>query len=103
MKTRVIVLGVSRYSFPDQKTGEIIEGSKVSYIEETPADEENVNGHTPQTANMKYGYFEEMYASGVPGVYDANLTVSLSGRKPTLKIEGFDFVAPFSFKQLVKS
>lgn len=99
MKTRVIVLGVSRYSFPDQKSGELIEGAKVSYIEESPADEENVAGHTPQTANMKYGYFDTIYNSGVPAVYDANLTVSLTGRKPTLKIEGFDYVGPFSFAE----
>lgn len=96
MKTRVIVLGVSRYSFPDKNSGEIIEGAKVNYVEERPADEENVVGHTPQTANVKYKEFDELYAQGVPGVYDAHMRVDMTGRQPKLKIDAFEFVEPFS-------
>ncbi|NOU81537.1 hypothetical protein GC101_21990 [Paenibacillus sp. LMG 31459] len=96
LKTRVLVLGVSRYSFPDEKNGNIIEGAKIHYCDADRAEEENVIGHTPQTAVVDYKEFMTMYTSGVPGYYDASMRISLTGRKPTLKIDAFEFVAPFS-------
>jgi hypothetical protein len=48
---------------------------------------------------MPYAYFDQIYTIGVPAFYNANLTVSLTGRKPTLKIEGFDFVSPINLQQ----
>ncbi|MGG0816182.1 hypothetical protein ABE142_26465 [Paenibacillus alvei] len=92
METEVFVLAVSRYSFPDKQTGEIIEGTKVHYVERNAQNEDNLVGFNPTTANMPYDYFEKM--SHVPGVYKASIEISLSGRKPSLKITGFKYVAP---------
>lgn len=100
MKVKVVVMGVSRYSFPDQKTNQLIEGTKVNYIEQVPADEENVIGHTPQSAVLDYHAFDKFLGKGLPAVYDCDLSVSLVGRKPSLKINGFEYVAPIEFRTL---
>jgi len=99
MKTRVIILGVSRYSFPDQKTGQIIEGTKVNYVEQSRTDDENVVGHTPQTANLPYRDFDSLAFNPVPGIYDCTLKVDMSSRKLGVKVSGFQYIAPLSFEE----
>lgn len=101
MNTRVVVLGVSRYKFPQEGTGELIEGCKVHYVEQNFTSEENSIGAIPQNCIMPYEVFEGM--KEVPGVYDANFSISLRGKKPTLKVTGFNYVAPFSLAPLVKA
>lgn len=95
-KVQVIVIGVSRYNFPDKQTGEIIAGTKVHYFEHKAVDEENTVGYIPQTANLPYASFDGF--DTVPGVYNAELTMSLRGRKPSLMVTGFEMVRPISMQ-----
>src|SRR5262245_25702684 len=96
MGTRVVVLGASRYKFAQEGSGELIEGSKVHYVEQNFDSQTDSIGAIPQTASLDYEYFGEL--AEVPGVYDADFAVSLRGKKPQLKVSGFKFVAPFSFR-----
>ncbi|HEY0827105.1 MAG TPA: hypothetical protein VGE40_03345 [Bacilli bacterium] len=102
MKTQVIVLGSSRYHFVNESagTGELIEGCKVHYVEKDFVNEDNSIGMIPQTAIMEYDFFETLKT--IPGVYNAELTVSLRGKKPTLKIIDFEFVSAMNFFPLIQ-
>lgn len=103
MKTKVIVLGVSRYSFADQKTGEVIEGTKVHYVEASQNGEENNIGHTPQTANMPFRYFDDVSFNPIPAIADCNLRIDLTGRKPSIKVIGFDNFVGIDFKERINA
>ncbi|MCL6456515.1 MAG: hypothetical protein K6T85_00770 [Gorillibacterium sp.] len=95
LKARVIVLGIGRYSFPDQTTGEIIEGSKVHYVEVNPQEEKDAQGYVPTVANMPLAYYDQITA--IPGIYDAEMNIKMSGKKPSLKVTGFTFISPVEF------
>lgn len=92
MDAKVIVIGASRYKFPDNKTGEVIEGCKVHYADLNDSQKDDMIGHVPQTANLPYEYFEVISSQPIPGIYEAQLTVDLTARKPALKVVGFRFV-----------
>lgn len=94
LKARVIVLGVGRYQFRDDATGEMIEGAKVHYIEADSSDEKDSFGQIPAVANMPYAYFDEIQT--VPGVYDAEMNIKMSGKKPSLKVTAFKYIEPIS-------
>jgi hypothetical protein len=95
MKTQVIVLGMSRYSFVDRETGAKVEGTKVHYVERYFQNEEHSIGVIPQTATMDYEFFDSLKPEQIPGVYDAELMISLRGKKPVLRIMDFHYVGPF--------
>lgn len=96
MKTGVIVLGLSRYKFAQEGTGEVIEGCKVHYVEDGFQNEENSMGLIPQTAIIDFEHFETFDQKQIPGRYDAEFNISLRGRKPTLKVAGFTYRSPFT-------
>jgi hypothetical protein len=41
---------------------------------------------------MPYGYLEKL--KEVPGIYELDIGVSLSGKKPVMKVNGFTLLAP---------
>ncbi|MFD2334701.1 hypothetical protein ACFSR7_36115 [Cohnella sp. GCM10020058] len=94
LSTRVIVLGASRYKFPNPDTGEVIEGSKVHYVEQNFTPEADSLGAIPQTANLDYEFINELRS--IPGVYDAEFSISLRRKTPTIKVTGFKHVGAFS-------
>lgn len=57
-------------------------------------------GHTPQTANMPYRLFDDLAFKSLPAVYDCELKVDLNGRKPSIKVRGFTFLAPIEMKEI---
>jgi hypothetical protein len=91
MEAEVIVIGANRYSFKDD-AGRIVEGTKVHYFEPVKSEEEDYVGYTPQSANLPYSAFDSL--GEVPGRYLAIMSVSLRGRKPMIRVEGFRFVEP---------
>lgn len=95
LKTRVIVLGYSRYNFVDTDTGRNVEGCKVHYVEQEGKSEENTEGHIPAVANLPYASFDTLEA--VPGLYDADISLKMTGRKPGLQVTGFTYVSPITF------
>lgn len=97
-KIRVIVLGASRYSFPDTNTGEIIAGTKVHFVELNPQQSDDQKGMLATTTNLPYADFVEL--EQVPAVYDAEMSVTLAGRKPSIRVTGFTYVSPVDIKAL---
>ncbi|SFF49442.1 hypothetical protein SAMN04487969_15518 [Paenibacillus algorifonticola] len=97
MKARVLILGASRYKFPQEGTGEIIEGCKVHFVEEDGGEEENNIGRIPQTTIMDYEFYEYVKKQPLPSIFEADMIVSMRGKKPTLKIADFIFVEPINF------
>lgn len=98
MNQRVLVLGASRYKFPQEGTGEIIEGCKVHFVEEQSGQEENNIGRIPQSIVMDYDFYEYIASKPLPAICEAEITISMRGKKPTLKIVDFKFVAPIDFQ-----
>lgn len=95
LKTRVIVLGARRYSFVNKESGEIIEGTKVFYVEPEGKVEKDTQGFLPSEANLPLEYYETL--GQLPGIYDAEISLNLGTRKPGLKVTGFTLVGPVEF------
>lgn len=96
MDKKVVVIGVSQYKFRNEETGELIEGTKVHYLD-PDGDQEKGKGYFPTSANMTFDYYNEL--KEVPGIYNLDIGVSLSGRKPVMKVHGFNFLAPLDLKK----
>lgn len=96
MEKKVVVIGASEYKFSNRETGELIEGTKVHYLDPDGDTEKGV-GYFPTSANMPYGYLREL--KEVPGIYNLDIGVSLSGKKPVMKVLGFNLVAPLDLDQ----
>lgn len=92
MQRKVFVLGMSRYKFANQENGEIIQGTKVSYVDLEYENTENTVGAQPQAANFPLEFYDTMNKQQIPGVYNADLDISLQGRKPTVKVTAFHYV-----------
>lgn len=92
----VTVLGVRRYSFPDENDAKrIVEGCKVDYVDEwDTVEQQNARGIIINTASMPYEAFPMFQA--VPGEYDV-LFESRKGQKGEMILvpQSFDFVQPF--------
>lgn len=99
MEMTVIVLGVSRYSFQDDQNRNVA-GTKVHYVPVDQNSEENVYGCIPQSATMSHEFFETMNKSHVPGLYKAKFTVQMSGRRPQLRVQDFEYVQKVDFNKL---
>jgi hypothetical protein len=91
---KVIVTGATRYSFRDQDTGKMVEGSKVYFYNNDPVEEENSTGTVPNHVNMPIEMFDTIKKLQKPHLAEASLSVSFSGKKPTVKISGFKFIKP---------
>lgn len=100
-KMKVVVLGASRYSFEDERSGREVEGCKVHYVSLESVNEENSKGLLPKSETMEYGYFKEL--GTIPGVYEANVQFVLQGRGLKAKITDFKFLEPVTFELPVKA
>jgi hypothetical protein len=86
---KVMVLGVKRYSFNNRDTGELISGTKVHYYDLEPDLDENQVGFVASSENLPYEDFLSYKHMKLPAVCEAELSISLSGRKPVVKIKSF--------------
>ena len=66
----LLVLGVKRYSFTNEGSGEIVEGTRMEYIEgfEYPFDESNMKGIFVMNVTAPYVFFEKV--DKVPAYYN---------------------------------
>lgn len=96
-KMTVVVLGASRYDFEDEKTGRPISGTKIHYVP-TAADPtaQNQLGLIPKSETMPYEFFGKLVT--VPGIYDAEIQMQMSGRSLRAKIVDFAFVEAVTFE-----
>lgn len=89
----VTVLGVGRYSFNDEKTNRLVEGTTVHYYshEEKQSNDDSL-GFKPVKATLPYDYYEKFKDKSFP--YDAEIDFSLTIKsgKPAIKVNGFTVV-----------
>ena len=57
----VVVLSARRYSMTDEKTGELVQGTKVQYIEDwNDCMEQNKRGVSVLSANFPFKWFDDL-------------------------------------------
>ena len=74
--SNVVVLSARRYSMTDEKTGELVQGTKIEYVEDwEPQPQQNKRGLSVLSANFPYELFDRL--GDVPAVYSAADVVDL--------------------------
>lgn len=93
MEDKILILGIKPYNFMNKETGELISGTKVSYISKF----KDENGHLPIQISVSDLIAKDI--TTIPGVYNCNYAM-LPGKnnKPTPTIIGFKFVSLYDFK-----
>lgn len=66
----VLILRAQRYEFTNDKTGEIIKGVNVHYINDFQVETENAVGDTPMKVSATDEAFAEIKAHKAPGIYE---------------------------------
>lgn len=94
MGDKILILGIKPYNFVNKETGEVISGTKVSYI----SNHKSEHGHLPIQISIKDDNTVKNITK-VPGVYNCNYAM-LPGKnnKPTPTIIGFEFISSYEFK-----
>lgn len=93
MELEVLVIGVNQYRFNNRDTGEIVEGTKVTYIDLNQ--KQTGKGYDVASASIDYDAIDQF--EKVPGIYKAKLGMTISGGKPRIRVDSFDFKAPYTF------
>lgn len=89
---KVIVLGVSRYKFPNED-GEVIEGTKVNFIDTDEANEADFLGYKQQTKVMPYELFDQFNKDNLPGLYELEAKFDFTKKNLQVKVTGFKYVS----------
>ncbi len=79
MKDTVLILKVSRYSMTDEKTGELIEGTKVTYCQSLESTQkQNSLGVEILTGTMPYEAYESF--TQLPAFYDVEFRMKSNSK-----------------------
>lgn len=91
MKSDVLVLRVSRYKFTDEKTGELVEGAKVTYCNDLDGvTKDNSLGLDIVTSTIPYSDFSAFVS--VPAYYSVDFDFRSNGKgQPVVGISGIEF------------
>ena len=91
----VVVLSARRYSMVDDKTGELVQGCKVQYIEDWEGQlAQNRSGVAVLAATMPYDRFADFQQ--LPATYSATFQLEEGARgRPQLRMISVEFKAPF--------
>lgn len=93
---QAIVLSVRRYSFTDDKTGELLQGCKVTYLDglEEKEIKQNQKGLNIITATFPYTDFEKF--NSLPAYYNISFELSVNGKgQPFLRAKEAEFIEGF--------
>lgn len=85
---------MSRYQFPDEKTGEVLEGTKVTYCKDFEGvTKQNSIGLDIVTSTMPYGAFSAF--PEVPAYYAADFDFRSNGKgQPVVSISRIEYSGP---------
>ena len=91
----VTVLSARRYQMADDKTGELIQGTKIAYVEDWDGQtEQNKRGVPVLSANFPYATFEAL--GDVPAVYSADFQLVAGARgKAAVSMTNLHYREPF--------
>lgn len=87
-KRTVYVLGTKEVNFTNQETGEIVKGTNVWYFD--PNNPEGNFGHVPSKTFIR-DVNSDVNKHGT-GLYELEIELSLSGSRPTIRINDLKFV-----------
>lgn len=91
----IVVLSARRYSMTDDKTGELVQGCKVQYVEDWEGQlQQNRSGVAVLSANLPYDRFGDF--AQLPATYSASFVLEEGSRgRPQLRLVSVTFKAPF--------
>lgn len=94
MEEKILILGKNKaYSFTDEKTGQVFEGQKISYI----SSQKDENGHLPIQVSLSLELAQKV--DKLPGVYKAKYgVVPGKGNKPSVTLVDLEFLSSYEFK-----
>lgn len=100
MSETVLILRAQKYEFTSEKTGEIIKGSNVYYINDYQVETENAVGDAPMKVASSDEVFDEIKKHKAPGVYEIN-TRTKPGKdgQATVVVTQAKFVKAFTLGQ----
>lgn len=87
--TKVTVLGVSRYSFEDEKTNRLVEGTKVIYFPHDVETQEDRVGYQVASAKLPYTDYPKFVGKAFPFDAEIDYSIIIKGGQPTFKIKEF--------------
>lgn len=87
--TVVTVLAASRYSFEDEKTGRLIEGTKVVYYPHDVEVEPDRLGYQVANAKLPYSDFAHFQSKAFPFDAEIDYAITIKAGNPTFKVKAF--------------
>ena len=95
LTSTICILQARRYQMTDEKTGELVAGVKITYVEDwTGEQRQNSSGVDVLSATMPYDDWERF--AQLPALYDAEFKLGAGARgKPMLRIVNVTYAQPF--------
>ena len=92
----IVVLSARRYSMVDEKTGEVVQGCKIQYVEDwTGQLQQNRSGVAVLSANLPYDRFADF--ANLPATCSATFILEEGARgRPQLRMTTVEVGAPFT-------
>lgn len=94
----VVLLGATNYSFKDENTGKLIEGTNVWFQEEKEDSTENACGFIPKKARLDYSAFTHMKSIHYPVKAKPVLETRYTSRGVSTKITHFEILGSSNAK-----
>lgn len=82
MKQEVQVVYVSRYDFTVQDTGEVLKGSKVTYLAKSSINDTDAVGYKCNTCNLPYETFNKFVGVKFPVKCEIEIEITDINKKP---------------------
>lgn len=100
MSETVLILRAQKYEFASEKTGEIIKGCNVFYINDYQVETENAVGDSPMKVQASDEVFTEIKKHKAPGIYEIG-TRTKPGKEgqATVVVTQAKFVKAFTLAQ----
>ena len=97
MSETVLILRAQKYEFTSEKTGEIIKGCNLFYINDYQVETDNAVGDAPMKVQASDEVFAEVKKNKAPGIYEINTRT-----KPGKEGQATVVMTQAKFKQLVQ-
>lgn len=100
MSETVLILRAQKYEFTSEKTGEIIKGCNLYYINDSQVETDSAVGDAPMKVAASDEAFREIKLNKAPGVYEIN-TRTKPGKdgQATVVVTQAKFVEAFTLAQ----
>lgn len=95
MDKEIIVVGLEKYRFANEDSGEIVEGAKIHFLEKSDSNDEARFGYLPRSINVKKD-FELVY--DLPAICKAEFDIDFSYKKPSTKLVSLKKTKPFDLE-----